>query len=76
MEAATYATVQDQIESLDLSSLSLAEQDQVRSLLHQYAPIFFVNDSDISCTDLISWSIPLIEQSPVKQGYGRMLPSD
>lgn len=51
--------VQDQIESLDLSSLFLGEQGQVRSLLCQYAPIFSVSDSDVDCTDLISHSIPL-----------------
>lgn len=39
-------TVQDQIDSLDLSSLSPEEQDQVRCLLRKNIPIFSTHNSE------------------------------
>lgn len=69
-------TVPDQIEGLDLSSLSPEEQGQVRSLLRKYSPIFSTHDGDLGCTNLISHDIPLLDETPVTQRYRRVSPSD
>jgi len=66
-------TVTNQIEGLDLSSLSPGEQDQVRSLLRKYSPIFSAYDGDLGCTDLLSHDIPLLDET---QRYRRVPPSD
>ena len=69
-------TVQDQVEGLDLSSLSPEEQGRVRSLLRKYTSVFSAHDSDLGCTNLISHDIPLVDETPVKQRYRRVPPSD
>lgn len=69
-------TVQDQMEGLDLSSLSSEEQGQVRALLRNYISVFSAHDSDLGCTNLISHDIPLVDETPVKQRYRRVPPSD
>lgn len=69
-------TVQDQIETIDLSHLPHTDQDRVRSLLWEYSSVFAANDGDLGCTDLISHDIPLIDDIPVKQRYRRIPPSD
>ena len=50
-------SVQQQAEEVDLLSLSVEEQSQVRSLLKQYASVFSTSDTDLSCTNLISHDI-------------------
>ena len=69
-------TVQDRIEGVDLSPLCSEEQGQVRSLLRKYTSIFSAHDGDLGCTNLISHDIPLVDETPVKQRYRRVPPSD
>lgn len=45
------------------------------SLLRKYTP-FSAHDGDLGCTNLISHDIPLVNETPVKQRYRRVLPSD
>ncbi|XP_027861630.1 uncharacterized protein LOC114137209 [Xiphophorus couchianus] len=68
--------VQQQVEDLDLSSLSVEGQGQVRSLLNQYMTVFSSHDGDLGCTNVIAHDIPLIDDVPVKQRYRRIPPSD
>lgn len=68
-------TVQDQIEGVDLWS-SPEEQGQVRSLLGKYKSIFSAHDGDLGCTNVISHNITLVDETPVKQCYRRIPPSD
>lgn len=69
-------TVQQQVEDVDLSSLSTEEQLWVRSLLGQYVPIFSAYDGDLGCTNLISHDIPVADEIPVSQRYRRIPPSE
>ncbi|XP_049909748.1 retrovirus-related Pol polyprotein from transposon 412 [Epinephelus moara] len=59
-------SVQQQVENIDLSTLSVEEQGQVRSLLRQYTPVFSAHDGDLGCTHLISHDIPLVDDTPVR----------
>uniref|UniRef100_A0A671UWP7 ribonuclease H n=1 Tax=Sparus aurata TaxID=8175 RepID=A0A671UWP7_SPAAU len=69
-------TVQQQVEDVDLSSLSAEEQLRVRSLLGQYASIFSAHDGDLGCTNLISHDIPMADEILVRQRYRRIPPSE
>lgn len=70
-------TIQEQIAQLDLSSsLSSAEQGQVRALLEQFDTVFSAHDADLGCTNLLSHDIPLLDDVPVRQRYRRIPPSD
>lgn len=69
-------SVQQQAEEVDLLSLSVEEQGQVRSLLKQYASVFSTSDTNLSCTNLISRDIPLIDDTPVTQHYRHIPPSE
>lgn len=60
-------TPQEQIESVDLSLLRLEERGQVRALLQKYQSVFSAHDNYLGCTNLISHSIPLIDDVPVRQ---------
>ncbi|KAL6480061.1 hypothetical protein MHYP_G00110940 [Metynnis hypsauchen] len=66
----------EQIEGLDLSSLSSEEQMRVKSLLQKYASVFSAFEGDLGCTGLISHDIPLLDDAPVRQRYRRIPPSD
>lgn len=48
----------------------------MKSLLKQYASVFSISDTDLGCTDLISHDIPLVDDTPVKQRYRRIPPSE
>ena len=69
-------SMQQQVEDVDLSPLSVEEQGQVRSLLEHYASVFSTSDTDLGCTNLISHDIPLIDDTPVAQRYRRIPPSE
>lgn len=60
-------SVQQQVEDIDLSSLSAEEQGQVRSLLRQYTPVFSADDGDLGGTNLISHDSLLVNEVPVRQ---------
>uniref|UniRef100_A0A671PMH6 ribonuclease H n=1 Tax=Sinocyclocheilus anshuiensis TaxID=1608454 RepID=A0A671PMH6_9TELE len=64
------------MESIDLSALSLEEQGQVRALLQKYQSVFSAYDNDLGCTNLISHTIPLVDDVLVRQRYRRLPPSD
>ncbi|XP_054872643.1 uncharacterized protein LOC129350363 [Amphiprion ocellaris] len=69
-------TVTDQVEAIDLSSLPVNEQCQVRSLLRKYTSVFSAHDGDLGCTNLLSHDIPLLDEVPVRQRYRRIPPSE
>lgn len=69
-------SVQQQVDDVDVSPLSVGEQGQVRSLLGHYASVFSTSDTDLGCTNLISHDIPLIDDTPVAQRYRRIPPSE
>lgn len=69
-------SVQQQVEDMDLSTLSVEEQGQVKSLLNQYISVFSAHDGDLGCTNLISHDIPLVDDTPVRQRYRRIPPSE
>uniref|UniRef100_A0A8P4KLL6 Gypsy retrotransposon integrase-like protein 1 n=1 Tax=Dicentrarchus labrax TaxID=13489 RepID=A0A8P4KLL6_DICLA len=65
-----------QVESVDLSPLSVEEQGPVKSLLQQYSSVFSIDDTDLGCTNLISHDIPLVDDTPVRQRHRRIPPSE
>ncbi|KAL0185385.1 hypothetical protein M9458_021082, partial [Cirrhinus mrigala] len=69
-------SLQDQIESVDLSALGMEEQGEVRTLLRHYQSVFSAHDNDLGCTNLISHDIPLTDDVPVRQRYRRLPPSE
>lgn len=70
------SSVQDQLKAIDLSVLSESEQDKVRSLLFKYETVFAAFEGDLGCTSLISHDIPLLDDTPLRQRYRRIPPSD
>ncbi|XP_035796548.1 retrovirus-related Pol polyprotein from transposon 412 [Amphiprion ocellaris] len=71
-----YTSVPEQIATMDLSSLPAGEQGQVRALLTKYASVFAAHEGDLGCTNLIAHDIPLLDDTPVRQRYRRISPSD
>lgn len=69
-------SVQQQVQNIDLPSLSVEEQCQVRSLLEHHSSAFSINDTDLGGTNLISHDIPLLDDTPVTQRYRRISPSE
>ncbi|KAK0134254.1 Retrovirus-related Pol polyprotein from transposon opus [Merluccius polli] len=66
--------------TLDLSSLSwptLAphQEQHGKALLQRYSTVFSQREGDVGCTDLIEHEIPLIDDTPVRQRYRRLPPS-
>ncbi|CAM4713469.1 unnamed protein product [Leuciscus chuanchicus] len=72
----TASPLAQQIESVDWSVLSKEEQVQVRTLLQKYQVVFSAHERDLGCTRLISHDIPLLDDTPVRQRYRRIPPSD
>lgn len=68
--------VKEQIDALDLSVLSEAEQGQVRDLLYRFQSVFSTHEGDLGCTGLISHDIPLLDSVPIRQRYRRIPPSE
>lgn len=69
--AQTYS-VKEQIQSLDLSVLTVPKQEQVRSLLLKHEMVFSAFEGDLGCTNL-SHDIPLLDDRPVR-GTDTFLP--
>lgn len=69
-------TVEEQIKATDLSVLSLEDQERVQALLWQYQSVFSVHEGDLGCTTLLSHEIPLMDDTPVRQWYRRIPPSE
>lgn len=55
--------------------LEESEQQQAVTLLKKYQSIFAKDEADLGCTDLIQHEIPLVDDTPVRQPYRRLLPS-
>lgn len=72
----TVGSLQDKIDSVDLSLMTPEEQCQVRALLFKYSSVFSAHDSDLGCTTLITHDIPLTDEVPVRQRYRRIPPSE
>lgn len=72
----TASPLAQQIEAIDWSVLSKEEQVQVRALLQKYQVVFSAHEGDLGCTRLISHDIPLLDDTPVRQRYRRIPPSD
>lgn len=68
-------TLQDRIAEVDLTSLHEQDQVKVRTLLQSYHSVFSAHEGDLGCTQLISHEIPLVEETPVRQRYRRIPPS-
>lgn len=69
-------SLQQRIDSVDLSALEVEEQDRVRTLLQRYRSVFSAHESDLGCTNLISHDIPFTDDVPVRQRYRRLPPSE
>ena len=69
-------TLPDQIDAVNLSALSAEEQKEARLLLWKHAPVFSSHDSDLGCTNLITHEIPLLDDTPIRQRYRRIPPSE
>ncbi len=70
------STVQEQLNALDMSQLSREEQSKVRALLSKYQSVFSSFEGDLGCIDLLSHDIPLLDDTPVRQRYRRLPPSE
>lgn len=75
-QTAFASPAQQQMDDVDLSSLPGEDQSKVRSLLNRYANVFSAHDGDLGCTNLVSHDIPLIDDTPVRQRYRRIPPSE
>lgn len=47
----------------------------MRALLKKYSCVFSAHEGDLGCTQLIAHEIPLLEETPVRQRYRRIPPS-
>lgn len=59
----------------DFPGLSQQQAAEARALLVQYSDIFSQGEGDLGCTSLISHEIPLLDNTPVRQPYRRIPPS-
>ncbi len=73
---ASIPTVPGQIDALNLSPLSGEEQRKIRALLGKYQTVFSAFEGDLGCTNIIAHDIPLIDDTPVRQRYRRIPPSE
>lgn len=69
------STLRDRVAEVDLTSLQEQDQVKVRALLTNYSSVFSAHEGDLGCTQLISHEIPLMEETPVRQRYRRIPPS-
>lgn len=51
------------------------EQQQAAALLNKYRCLFAKDEADLGCTNLIQHEIPLLDDTPVRQPYRRIPPS-
>lgn len=73
---ASTPTLQEQIDSIDLSALSAEEQKVALLLLLKYVSVFSSHNGDLGCTNLITHEIPLLDNTPIRQRYRRIPPSE
>lgn len=66
----------DQVETIDLSVLSAEEQEEAQGLLRKHTAVFSSHNGDLGCTNLISHEIPLLDETPIRQRYRRIPPSE
>ncbi|XP_039528746.1 uncharacterized protein LOC120479938 [Pimephales promelas] len=64
-----------EVQGLELPGLTEAEKEEVVRLLTRYSDVFAKHDGDLGCTNLIEHQIPLIDETPVRQRYRRIPPS-
>lgn len=64
------------VNTMDLSALTAQEQMELHALLQKYHTVFSNHDGDLGCTNLISHEIPLLDETPVRQRYQRVPPSE
>ncbi len=76
VQAARVTSVREQIDSLDLSVLPIADQAKVRALLMSYESVFSTHEGDLGCTGLLSHDIPLVDPTPIRQRHRRIPPSE
>nr|XP_055035571.1 uncharacterized protein LOC129423357 [Misgurnus anguillicaudatus] len=63
------------VQGLKLQGLSGTEEEAVGRLLTRYSDVFSKHDGDLGCTNLIDHQIPLVDDTPVRQRYRRIPPS-
>ncbi|KAL6455158.1 hypothetical protein MHYP_G00363990 [Metynnis hypsauchen] len=63
------------LETISWPTLSVDENQEARSLLNRYAAVFSQDSGDLGCTTLVEHEIPLLDDSPVRQRYRRLPPS-
>ncbi len=81
-EHMAYATTQ-QVEHVgeegihfpSFEDLDEGEQLKAKALLMKYHSLFAKTDLDVGCTNLITHEIPLLDETPVRQPYRRIPPS-
>ena len=56
-------------------NLTESEQQQAKSLLQRYSAAFSRGEGQLGCTDLLEHEIPLVDETPVRQRYRRLPPS-
>ena len=56
-------------------NLTDSEQQQAKSLLQRYSAAFSRGEGQLGCTDLLEHEIPLVDETPVRQRYRRLPPS-
>lgn len=59
----------------EFDNLEPREQQQAKALLTKYISVFAKSDLDVGCTNLITHEIPLLDDTPVRQPYRRIPPS-
>ncbi len=76
VQAVRVTSVREQIDSLDLFVLPIADQAKVRALLTSYESVFSTHEGDLGCTGLLSHDIPLVDPTPIRQRHRRIPPSE
>ncbi len=77
--AIVQAVAVEELPSVDFSqvvrpNLSSQEELEARNLLERYSDIFSYGEGDLGFTTLVD-TIPLLDETPVRQGYRRLPPS-
>lgn len=55
--------------------MPLDQQQEGKALLQRYSTVFSQGEGDVGCTSLIQHEIPLLDETPVRQRYRRLPPS-
>ena len=59
----------------EFPGLTPQQAAQAQSLLAKYSSIFAQGEEDLGCTTIVSHEIPLLDETPVRQPYRRIPPS-